>query len=572
MKKFTIKNTEQILKEKTLLFATWMCENNNWEFFKSWSVGFNKLFKEVILFDPRKKTFELGQEAMKKKFFEIVGKQKPDYVLLLPDCGDFGIGLIEKINKISPLTKTIVYSGDDDFAFELSSRYYALFVDYYLVAQTDYIHDYKKDGLKNTMPFYNAAIINFKPLNLKKKYDVSFIGSSLAPRIPVMKYLIDKKVNVGLWGHGWINYPEFKKVYKGIPNGEEFAKIVNQSKINISFSKNDVGEPHFKARVLECAATKSFQLIDYFPGYLKYFKENEEIVMFKDKEDLTNKIKYYLSHEKEREEIAEKAYRKTIEEYSFSAQINKVFQKILMEESTFSRKNLPKINKKVAKITKEIFINDRKKIEEDLKKVSYVYFSQGKQHNMEHRVYLQAYSLEKTKKEISCCDYSIYSKYLGDYLVFKTSRRAIENLKKKEFNKLLNINQFLVSKKYFLENFQKFKKIFEGKEIDFVNKENTAFIDIPLVRIGKLPKGARECLNGFEKEKLEKAFYLSFLIKISHFLYQKSPLFLFFTFHLVVLSLINQDIFILKNLFASTVDKNNWSKLKNAKEAYCTAS
>ena len=47
-----------------------------------------------------------------------------------------------------------------------------------------------------------------------------------------------------------------------------------------------------------------------------YFKENEEIVLFYNKDDLLNKIQYYLDNPQERERIAEKGRDVVLRDFS----------------------------------------------------------------------------------------------------------------------------------------------------------------------------------------------------------------------------------------------------------------
>src|SRR3989344_2797509 len=154
----------ELLKKRTILFSIWGCENE-----KSWSYHWypflKKIFKEVILFDPRKKRLEYGSDKMKKKLLDIVKIKKPDYFLFLLESNNINIETIKNINKISPNTKTIVHFGDDDVHFGDRSRYYALFIDYCLIAQIDYVKKYKKEGLMNALPIYSLVDIEkFKPL------------------------------------------------------------------------------------------------------------------------------------------------------------------------------------------------------------------------------------------------------------------------------------------------------------------------------------------------------------------------------------------------------------------------
>ena len=92
--------------------------------------------------------------------------------------------------------------------------------------------------------------------------------------------------------------------------GKELSRIYGNSKISLSDHPNNP----LHERTYEILASGGFPLVKYVRpenneniDYLThYFKENEEIVMFHEKDDLLNKIQYYLDNPGERESIAEK--------------------------------------------------------------------------------------------------------------------------------------------------------------------------------------------------------------------------------------------------------------------------
>jgi len=561
-KKFSIKETGRILKTKTLMFSMWDCEND-----KSWPhqhvyLVIKKLFKETILFDPRKKRFEYGPEGMKERFISLIKKKKPDYLILMVGSNELNIDTIELINKVSPKTKVIADFGDDDIDFEIFSRYYALFLDYYLIGQPQYIPQYKKEGFKNAFSRLATNTVDHRPMKVKKEYDVSFVGTPLAPRVETLKLLIKNGIKVKLWGRGWNNYPEFKSIYGGTLTTEEVVEVVNKSKITLGLSKNRYGEPHFALRVFRVGACKAFQLVDYFPEYTKYLDKDKEIVMFKGDEDLLRKIEYYLKHVKEREKIAGRAYKKIISTLSMENVLKELFRKTLEDEKGFSRKRLPRLEKKIIQLSGEDLYLSLRDIKEKLKGFDYVCFSHGKCTINKHRNYLLSYALEKTKKEIGCCDYQIVYKELGDFMTFKTGR-CLKNLEKDSFNRLLNINQIVLSKKYFLKNLGKIKGIFSGREIDFVEEKNTAFISIPLVEVNELNRNGRECINKLDNHSMEKAYQLGFMVRLYILLHRKKILFNSYPYKLIINSLLRGDMFVFRYLLGSTLNKENWFRIKN---------
>ncbi len=489
---------EKILKKQKLVFAIWNGSSKKTDPYPLFYLPLKKLFGKAILFDPRKIRHLEGSEKMNELFFSLIDKEKPNYVFTNVRRDEQTIETMEKIKEISPNTKIIAFSGDDDKDFEPLKRYQALFVDCTLVAQPNYLKNYYKDGVKNVFMQVGTNLDIHKPIkNVKKIYDVTFIGKPSKPRVEIVKLLIDNKISIKLFGSSWENYPEFKEFCFGPLKADEMIKLINQSKINLAFSKNKNGVPHFKGRVNMYAACKSFSLVDYFSGYLKFFKNNKEIVMFKDNQDLLEKIKYYLKHEKEREKIAENSYKRIIKEHDIFKEYKNLFTKMIEYPKIFSQK-FPKIKGKIIILKKDDMKKSDTEIEELLNGFDYISFSDGDSLPLKYKNYLQAYSLEKTKKQISCCDYYVYDKILGNYLMTNIWR-GFARLKREEFNQAISINQISVSKDYFIENLDKFKSFFEGEVINIIDEKNTCFISIPLVRIKKL--------NGIDSEIISSSFF-----------------------------------------------------------------
>jgi len=553
-KNLNINEVEKLLKKKKIIFALRSGETKKYGAYVRWYLPLKKLFGQVILFDPRKKRFDYGLEAMKKMFLNIVIKEKPDYIFAIVGWqGEFDIDYLEKINEISPKTKIITFYGDDDIFFT-STRYYILFADYSLIAQPHYFKLYKKDGVKKVFLTVGLNTDYLKPINVDKKYDVTFVGTVSPSRIEIIRFLIKNGINVKIWGKGWY-YSEFKDFYGRPPLScsDDILKIRGQSKINLAFTKNRYGELHFKGRIFENAACKAFQLTEYFPEYLNYFKNNEELIMFKDNKDLLEKIKYYLKHDEEREKIAECAYKKMIKNYDMTAEFKQFFKKVLEDESDFSRK-LPKLDKMMVSLSKNDLNKSPNEIKEKIKDADYICFFDGECKISKFKNYLQMYSLEKTKKDVSCCDYYAYSKGLGNYLVFN-AYGAFKFINRKDFNKLLNLNQIVVTKNYFLKNLNKFKEFFYGKEVDLINEKNTAFVSIPLLKIKKFKE-----VNSINM--IEEAFEPHFMLELYSLFRKKKLFFNKYFYKLLISPILINNFFIWKYLLKSLFNKENWFKIK----------
>lgn len=549
------KNLKKDIKVNKILFAETL---NKYYFpYQNFYLPLKQFCKKIINFDVKWEYYAHGKDVMNHKFLKLIEKEKPDYVFMFIRGSEFYLETLLKIREISPKTKVFSFSGDEDNAFEMFSRYLILFVDYGLISPERFVSEYKKDGIKNV--FFIVGLNNhfFKPLKLEKKYDVTFVGIDKADRYEFIKFLKESGIKISLFGWNWSKYPEFKDIYRGALDSEEMVKITNQSKINLSFSKSTDGTLHPTTRLYEAGACKSFVLSEYCEDNLKLFKNGKDIIMFKDKEDLLKKIEYYLKNEKEREKIADAAYKKVIKNYTFDLALKEIFQRVQKEDKKFRHKDFPKLNKRIITLSKEDLRLNNKEIENKLEKYDYIVLSKGKFKNLKYRKYLQAYSLEKTKKPISCCDYYVHSKILGDYIRFPPEG-ALKALDKQKFSSLLNINQFMITREFFLKNIETFKNVFEKEKIDFITKENTAFVSLPLIRVKKFPSMDYPSL----RKALTEFIFLYQLFSLK----QQKKMFSSLYFYALLFEIIKGKRFILNAIMNTLKDKDKKEKIKTYKK------
>jgi len=532
--------------------------------YQNWYFPLKRHCKKIIDFDPQWNHLVYGKEVMNKKFLEFIKKEKPDHIFLWVGGSLFYFDTLLKIRELSPKTQTFMVLQDDDSAFENFSRYFILAGDYGLIFHKRYIPKYKKQGTGNV--FYSAGIDTkfFRNLNMKKKYDVVFIGcpkSEPSRRYEFIKFLKDKGIKIKLFGPGWQDYPEFKDIYGGILDSKKMIKVINQTKIFLNLTRNLFGEAtDIKAKIFEGGACKTFVLTEYCEAYLDLFNEKKEMIMFEHKKELLDKVKFYLKNEKEREKIAEAAYKKIIKVYSLDMELNRIFKEVYKKNKNLEHKKLPKITKKIISLSKKDLKLNPKKLRNKLKNYNYVFFMEKGCKNLKYRKYLQIYSLEKSGKPISCCDYYIHSKGLGDYLRFYSKR--LFNARRDKFNFFLNINQFMVTKDYFLKNIEMFKGIFDGRQIKFVNEKNTVFVSIPLIRINNLVVK--------DYEIMKKAFDFNFLYQLHSLKYRKkifSDLYIYALF----LEVIKGKTFLLKSIIETLKDKSKKIRLKELKKKGVTS-
>lgn len=304
-------------------------------------VNFYKVLKEmghqIILFDFMTETKSLGKEAMQQKLLELIKFEQPDLAFFTLYTDQFDALFI---NDLRSYTKTLCFFHDDTWRIDFT-KFWADKFDFFTTPDVYGEYKYKKMGLNSAIYFpFGCNRNTFKRLNLEKKVDVSFVGAWHPYRNWLLNNLRRQGLTVKAAGFGW---PD------GALNYDEMVQLFNESKINLNISNssswdlryllsspravlNTIRSPknieQIKARHFEISACGAFQLSYYIEGLERHYEIGEEIGIYIDQVDLIQKVKFYLENDILREEIAQKAYERSIAQHSFESRFNAVFSRM----------------------------------------------------------------------------------------------------------------------------------------------------------------------------------------------------------------------------------------------------
>jgi hypothetical protein len=259
----------------------------------------------------------LGKYEFEEYIKKIIKKNNVELLFF-----GIGAGMIIDIFFIKELSenyqvKIIIGFPDSEHLFEDIDRYYGQTADLVWVNNPD---------IEQIFNVYNMPTFcglgfdtnRYKVSNINKSIDVSFVGSlDIGNRKEYIEFLINNEINVEYAGYG---------SPRGIITTEKKNRLVSQSKINLNFTGvlNNHREREIykrikgsKGRAQEISLQGGFVLSEYASGLKEIFNFGDEIAVFHSKEELLDKVIYYLKKENvsERELMAHLSHERALKNH-----------------------------------------------------------------------------------------------------------------------------------------------------------------------------------------------------------------------------------------------------------------
>lgn len=292
---------------------------------------------EVELFDYMGELRALGKEGMNQKLLAQVQDWRPTVSLFSLYTDQFDPAVVERLREY---TKTLCFFHDDTWRVEYS-RFWAAHFDYFSTPDVHGEAKYREFGLSNALYFpFGCNEQVFRKLDIPKRFDVSFVGRWHPWREWLIERVQKAGIEVEVAGYRWP---------KGEVDQEGMVRIFNESRINLNLSNSASWDMRYlmpspramlnrirskknieqmKARIFEVNGCGAFQLSYFVEGLANCYDIDREIGVYTDADDLVDKIKFYLAHEKLRESMAEAAYERTLREHTYRQRFQAVFQRM----------------------------------------------------------------------------------------------------------------------------------------------------------------------------------------------------------------------------------------------------
>jgi hypothetical protein len=183
-------------------------------------------------------------------------------------------------------------------AFDLSWTSARVACEWYLVEGARPL--YMPEGFDGTL---------YRPLPLEQDIPVSFIGGAYGFRPPILRSLQRSGVPVQAFGPGWGT----RSVW-----GEEQVRVINRSRINLGMGGIGYSESltNVKTRDFEIPGVGGgVYLTSFNPDLAQHFVIGEEILCYRNRDEMLELIRYYLARPDEAREIASRGRARCLAEH-----------------------------------------------------------------------------------------------------------------------------------------------------------------------------------------------------------------------------------------------------------------
>ena len=233
-------------------------------------ISFKKLNHNVVGYDYRKKAAQIGNDFRDQDLINIIKKRNFDLVLY-SKCNVISPKVFKESSKYS---KTCLWFMDAMVNYTKEMQNKTSLVDYVCCDKPNVLDKAKSINSNSFLVYEGFDEDVDQPHDLKKEYEVSFIGSIYGDRQDTINR-INREVKI-------------------ITNafGTNHAIEVSKSKINLNFCTTDGASD----RVYKIMAAGGLLFTNDWSGRETMFEDKKDCVIFEDVEDLNSKIDFYLNN------------------------------------------------------------------------------------------------------------------------------------------------------------------------------------------------------------------------------------------------------------------------------------
>lgn len=231
------------------------------------------------------------------------------------DWGEDGLMPIIPYKLIDTPHPNVIWNSDTHLGFEYRLEKSKKF-DHVFCAQKQAVIDFEKAGVKAEWlphafePWAYHDIESGSPVPFSyasKDHDIAFVGHVNSPnRVDFLDRM----------------FKEFPNFFFGQRKFQDAAKIYTKSKICLNIAMKE----DLNMRCFEVMGAGGFLLTDYVPYIEELFEDGKHLVLYRSLEEAVDKAKYYLSHDSEREKIAQAGFEECMKNHTIDKRVQRILE------------------------------------------------------------------------------------------------------------------------------------------------------------------------------------------------------------------------------------------------------
>jgi len=219
----------------------------------------------------------------------------------------------------------------------------------------------------------------FKPLDLPRTVDVSFVGANYALRARYIAHLLENEVDVHVYGPGWkwktsrvwrsiakrywylvqavatfspqaqyrasahlADHDLRRSIERRFPKNvhapisdDELIALYSRSQISLGFlevyDQHDPSRPvtlHLHLREFEAPMSGALYCTGYTDELAEMFEPDREVLVYRNQHELLEKVRYYLRHPEQAEKIRHAGRKRALNDHTYHRRFRQLFTEI----------------------------------------------------------------------------------------------------------------------------------------------------------------------------------------------------------------------------------------------------
>jgi spore maturation protein CgeB len=296
---------------------------------------------ELTTFDFMERARKDGVAKMRSELVALASETKPELAFFFLFTDQLDPQTIEAVGRHGGCP-TVNWFADDHWRFDDFTRHMAPAFDLAVTTDRDSLAKYRL--LANTRVHLSQWACNryaYGKVTSELKHDVTFVGQPHGDRRETVAMLAAAGLPVDCWGFGWpsgpIEHDEMVDVFASsrvnlnLSNSSEVPGLKARLRRLLHLGPPKPRPPQIKGRNFEVPGCGGFLLTERVPHLELYFELDQEVAVFDDTDDLAERVRYWLEHDAERQQVADAGYRRVMAEHTYDHRFAAIFGELGLE-------------------------------------------------------------------------------------------------------------------------------------------------------------------------------------------------------------------------------------------------